>query len=1194
MSSSLLFKEIKLKDFISAYFYGYRVIENEFSNFKNSLEDYLNNMEENKNQNEDFLVANCLNPFFQKLNFESAIKYKMKGKSEIDLALIKDSNIQVIIEAKKPNDKDFFSKDNPNCKALHEVILYYFRIREENNFAIKYIMLTDFLRFYIFEAKEFENIFYRNKDLESLYKSFKNQNSIFDGRTEEFYKEAKKIFDYNDFILKGAFLDLNDISDNSFKTLKPYFKILSGNFLYNEFNPNDANQLNKSFYDELLYILGLSEEIRNGKTIILPSKESINGEGTLYYNISQSLKDKQVKEDEINEAVLEILIIWINRILFLKLLESSLINFNSDKNLSFLNIEKIPNYNKLNRLFFNILAKNKEERNIESDLSYLPYLNSSLFTRSDKEIIEIAQLHSDFKLEYYKSTNIKDNKGKSKKGKEYWLKMIFDFLNSFDFGASSDNENLLSQKDLINSSVLGLVFEKLNGYKEGSYYTPSFITSYMCKESLEKIVLQKFKENGINANNLDMLQKQILLNMNADFNFRDKATKILESITILDPAVGSGHFLVSALNEMIYIYYKLGLLDFSCDMEINNDEIIIRKPNGEIFSYQRPRIENDDNHRIQKTIFNLKKSIIENNLFGVDINPNSCEITKLRLWIELLKNSYYLSFNKNEKTDYHDLETLPNIDINIKCGNSLISRFDLKDALKNGANINKQIEEYKKLVFLYKNSDKSKIAKRQIESKINDIKKSFTLTLKDAKTKSSLEKAIERHIYKYGKFLLDDESLLDGLHFTQSFLNSELDEKEKEEAYKSYGEIRILRKKLDSTLNGEEYKNAFEYRFEFPEVLDNDGNFLGFDLIIGNPPYISTLDLSKSNIQSKDIYKKHYKNIKGLYDIYILFILIGLKLKSYNGCFAWIIPNKFLVAKYAKETLDTLINNNLLGTCIDVSNVNTFEKASIYPFVILGNNNAKFQKFYIENKDDLLDGKLKTTKRHINLERFKTFANFGLKIQSGLAGFQAHSIIEFIVKKKKKGSIPFAVSGSIDRYSINTNEVKYMKRVYKNPQIIPNNAVSKDKWNFWRNEKIVIAGMTKKLEACYIPTPLAIGVGVYAIYDFQGLNPFLILGVLNSKFMNYVFISKFQDKHLAGGYLGINKNNLETLPVFELNSKNKKSADKIIRLVDRILKRKTTDPKSDTSKLEKEIDNLVYELYGLSKSEIRIIEKKDK
>ena len=304
--------------------------------------------------------------------------------------------------------------------------------------------------------------------------------------------------------------------------------------------------------------------------------------------------------------------------------------------------------------------------------------------------------------------------------------MIFEFLNSFDFGANYDNENLLAQKDLINSSVLGLVFEKLNGYKEGSFYTPSFITSYMCKESLDRIVLQKFSENGLNAENLDILQKQILVNVNADFNFRDKAINILEEIRICDPAVGSGHFLVSALNEMIYIYYKLGLINISVsDLKIENDEILIKDREGGNFEYKRPKSQND-NHKIQMEIFNLKKSIIENNLFGADINSNSCEITKLRLWIELLKNSYYLSFDSE---NYHNLQTLPNIDINIKCGNSLISNIDFGISKDNFlSNLKSRI-------------DKADMFEREtLKKEFDDIKKELPQRFENAKVQAKIYK----------------------------------------------------------------------------------------------------------------------------------------------------------------------------------------------------------------------------------------------------------------------------------------------------------------------------------------------------------------------------------------------------------------------------------------------------------------------
>lgn len=360
----LEFKKIEIKDFINQYFYRYKILENELKRFNGFLIDYLNNLEENKNQNEDFLVANCLTPFLKNLGFETQIKSKMKGKSEIDLSIIKDSNIQIIIEAKKPNDKNFFSFGNPNCKALHETILYYFRIREENNFSIKYVILTDFYKFCIFESKQFESVFYNDKDFKKLYGDFKNKNSIFWGKTEKFYLAAKNILKSKNFNLMGTFLDLNDIlkNDNDFKTLKLYFKIFSKDFLLQKFKPNDANELNNKFYQELLYLLGLvKKEIKPNNFKIKVSGETLNQKGTLYYNIAQKLGLKV--EEEINEDILSIIVIWLNRILFLKLLEANLIRFN-DNSLKFLNIEHIKSYSDLSNLFFNILAKKIEEREV--------------------------------------------------------------------------------------------------------------------------------------------------------------------------------------------------------------------------------------------------------------------------------------------------------------------------------------------------------------------------------------------------------------------------------------------------------------------------------------------------------------------------------------------------------------------------------------------------------------------------------------------------------------------------------------------------------------------------------------------------------------------------------------------------------------------------------------------------------------
>ena len=130
--------------------------------------------------------------------------------------------------------------------------------------------------------------------------------------------------------------------------------------------------------------------------------------------------------------------------------------------------------------------------------------------------------------------------------------------------------------------------------------------------------------------------------------------------------------------------------------------------------------------------------------------------------------------------------------------------------------------------------------------------------------------------------------------------------------------------------------------------------------------------------------------------------------------------------------------------------------------------------------------------------------------------------------------------------------------------------------------------MTKVVEATYVQSSLAIGVGAYAIYDFNGYSPYYILGLLNSKYTSYYLMNKFRDKHLAGGYLAINKSTIEQLPFKIADDESK---DTIIKNVQTILKTKCSNPTFDTSALESEIDYLVYRLYGLTEEEIRIVEE---
>ncbi|MBT0741719.1 DUF7149 domain-containing protein [Campylobacter lari] len=902
------------KDFFNPYYRKKQITQNEFDTFCKALTQYIKRLESSQSENEDYLVANALSPFLTTLNFKTHIKTKQKGKSEIDLAIAKDElskDLEVLIEAKKPNSKEFITHTKPNSKALHEAILYYFRNRE-HSFSLKFIIITDFYKFYIFKASEFEELFYKNTSFKKLFEEFQSPNSLFKGNTDEFYKEASKLIENSKESLKGFFIDLAFLKDkqkSNFKNLASIFKTFHRDFLLNEFSPNDANSLNNAFYKELLYILGLSESKQLSKFIITQSEQSKQAQGTLYHLIASKLPKHDFEE------VLKFIILWLNRILFLKLIESNLVRFNDDKTLKFLNYEKIPNFTTLSHLFFDILAKEKHTR-AQSKFSYLPYLNSSLFEKQaiEKTTLEIATLENDALLEYHPHTQLKDDKGKSKKGKVGLLKYLFEFLDSFDFGADEQSEELIKQKELINSSVLGNVFEKLNGYKEGSFYTPSFITSYMCKVSIEKVVLDKFNHTfKLNATKLSELRTQL----RQEKIPQEQKLALLNSIRICDPAVGSGHFLVSALNAMLMVHYELGLFEEDFYLSVQNDEILVQNHKGQFLEYKRPDFDKDKTHLCQKELFERKKDIIENNLFGVDINPNSCEITKLRLWIELLKHSFYESF---DDTNYHDLKTLPNIDINIKCGNSLISYFEIHKSLSHYPNIKERMDKYKRIVKDYKEgfyTDKTLIAKE-----IKNLKESFkNFCLKDkfAKEIKQLTNGANEYSKKYGDFLAQDEKDENfRAFFSKNMFEFDFDESEAKKEFKKL-------KKLYESIFDLESANPFEWRFEFSEVLDEGGSFQGFDLIIGNPPYIRQEDIK----ELKPNLAKNYKVYKGTSDIYTYFYELGFNVLKQNGVLSFITSNKYTRAGYGEALREFLLKNTTLLEYIDLNGIKVFESATV-------------------------------------------------------------------------------------------------------------------------------------------------------------------------------------------------------------------------------------------------------------------------
>lgn len=1231
---SFRFNALSYKDFLNPFYAKAPILDNTYQNFLQSLESYRQNLLKNHSQNEDALVANALKPFLESLGFTTQVKAKQKGKSEIDLAITQNDTIEVIFEVKKPNSNDFFTPNNPNCKALHECILYYLRERKNTNSSLKFIIITDCYHFYIFSAKDFEKLFHKNKEFQKLFENFQNPNSLLKGNTDEFYKEAKSLLDSlayaqslqtsfnssldsNEVSLNGLFWDLTPLlapqstesqesKDNpAFLTS---FKIFNKDFLLDCFNPNDANDLNKKFYDELLYILGLTQSTQNGKAIIQESKESKASEGTLFYAIKSKLTNKDF------EDIIQYIILWLNRILFLKLIESNLVRFNNDTTLKFLNYEKIDSFDKLSELFFEILAKDYTQRNKKSPFTYLPYLNSSLFQKQPIEnTLQISQLNNDLTLKYYKNTQIKDTNYKPKSGEVKLLEYLFTFLNSFDFGhISTDEEHSITHKDLINYSVLGSVFERLNGYKEGSYYTPAYITYYMCKQSLEKVVLDKFNafldsDEKILESLSNLLFIKIKQNLSQKDEIIKQAREILLSIKICDPAVGSGYFLATALNVMLEIFSKLNLLG-NIMLEIQNDEIFVRNSRFEIIEYKRPTTEQDPNHKIQKELFTLKKQIIESCLFGVDINPNSCEIARLRLWIELLKHSYYTLDSSLDKS-IHALQTLPNIDINIKCGNSLISYFEVNENNSQGKprentlkwlmaqdtgfanNFKKQIKIYKESVNAYKEALKDK---KELINTIENIKELFKSTLlATMKDYKNLKKNLGEFVSIYGDSAFDMETPFgmemlritrkQNFRFQPDLENLEpkkLDPKGQKLLESIHNDFESLEKIRTS--------QSFEWRFAFPEVLDNNGDFLGFDLVIGNPPY---------GVNFTEFDKKKYREIynSSSSDTAQLFIFLADKILSKNGFNTFIVPKALTFANNWVQIREFLKTN--ISHIVDCGKAWSYVLLEMIIYLKQKNTPTSSYVTGFLNETQGFSQVLEVPKEYIDF--FGFYLNdlthremkLGVKIRNSCELLEQYCKntrgVTYQKNLLKQGKFRFIGGKEISRYG-----VRGYKGYCNNVSELKNNAFIKDNSLLLQN---IIAHIQNPTPHIKIIAMLPESKDFFLLDTinqlvFVGQDSRLMWAIFNSTLINwyvykFIYANAIRTMHFDSPVS-------DRIPIPKIDSTNKALSDEIISLVKQILESKAKDPTTDTKELESKIDSLVYKLYNLTESEIKIIEGK--
>ncbi len=1240
-------KELKPRKALNKAFLKVKPNRTEIEEFKTNLIQLLDRT--NDTESEEF-HKNLVIDFLKKTYYEPNHFINTKGRNDLVIHNGKNAttSVGVIIEAKKPTNKaEMITTKKLNAKAFQELVLYYLRERiTHKNLEVKQLIVTNINEWFIFDEHLFERLFAQNKAFVKQFENFEASKK----KTEVFYKEiAEPFIDQITSEIEFTYLNIQDYQNplrntdkEDDKLLIALFKLLSPEHLLKLPFINDSNSLDKKFYSELLHIIGLTETKKGSKKLIERNKEGERNLGSILENtiiqldsldkinrLEQPSQFGNTQQERLFSVALELSITWINRILFLKLLEAQLITYHKgDKSYSFLSLDKIKNYDDLNSLFFQVLARKHEDRNqdVQQAFEKVPYLNSSLFEPTEMEQVTlfISNLKYDKTIPIISSTVLKDKEGKKKTGDLTTLEYLFEFLNAYDFGGEGAEEIQEDNKTLINASVLGLIFEKINGYKDGSFFTPGFITMYMCRETIRKSVVQKFNETKKwNCSTIEELYDKI--------EDRKEANKIVNSIKICDPAVGSGHFLVSALNEMIAVKNDLKiLLDRDGKrlkeylVEVENDELSISDEDGYPFVYNP---KNKESQRIQETLFHEKQTIIENCLFGVDINANSVKICRLRLWIELLKNAYYK--NKTE------LETLPNIDINIKCGNSLVSRFDIDADLKQALKKSKwTIDTYKIAVNTYRNAQ-NREQKREMEKLISDIKSDFRneISLNDPKIK------------KLRNLLGDLASMTNQ---TQIF---EMSKKQKADWEKKVIQLTEETKKLETEIedikSNKIYENAFEWRFEFPEVLNDSGDFVGFDLVIGNPPYfsISKLDTNQLDYFSNSNYKTFIKST----DIYCLFIELSQKIGSDLGINHFIVSNKWLTANYGQKTRTFLAEHTSNIFIIDFNKFQIFDEAIVDACLLsFSNKNGKradYLEYDIKEKTESVTEFLTTissSTKVINLldtwnlggfeyqtikekmeMKGKSLDTWNINFYRGITtGFNEAFVIDentknkLVKEDKKNTSIikPLLRGRDIKKYGFEKgllwliNAHNGLKSRQLEPLDIENNFSSI--YNYLNQHKTALINRTDKgdhytnLRNCaYLEEfekeklvfTKASKIQAFA-YDKEGhfvLNTSYILvgeklkyllALLNSKLFQFAFKNFYQ----SGGIDGeITIQAIKQIPIVYPTEKQEL---KINKIVEKIILLKEKKLIADTTALETQIDQLVYQLYELTEEEIKIIE----
>lgn len=788
----------------------------------------------------------------------------------------------------------------------------------------------------------------------------------------------------------------------------------------------------------------------------------------------------------------------------------------------------------LSVLFYKTLNRKREGQlfactglNNNLNMTKVPYLNGGLFDSDEVESLKI-----DFPENYFEE--------------------LFEFFGQYNFTIDENDPN--DHEVGIDPEMLGHIFENLleDNKDKGAFYTPKIIVQYMCQESLIEYISTKLKaegKDGINEAIKELIRNR-LAEKSSDLDLVESIAQALFDVKVCDPAIGSGAF-------------PMGILH------------VIFQTIQELYSFQPDtvaRIWNINDKEWQPHL--VKKNIIQHSIYGVDLESGAIDIARLRFWLALV-------------VDEKEPLPLPNLDYKIMQGNSLLESFEGIDlsqisnsaayesiyesdqidifsgVAKKKVSISLNFEDIKALMDEYFSTN-DPYAKKDLHKRIDDqVLNHIHLTLSDHK------KVLEKKAKKLDNKLKLDEAAARTWQQKEKIRTTSKDAKELFKLNKRLSECDEKEHKLAKLFKSNE-RPFFLWHLFFRKVFDNGG----FDIVIGNPPYVSAVTMARSKEENK-IFKTLYPLATGSYDLYLLFLLLAIKITNENGVYSWIIPNKFLIASYASNSLNFLKETAGLSLALNVSSFEVFKGVGVYPIILQGKKGVEqeYKELLLERYSDLI---IRKFKKPVLLPNHKTIDNCSMLINSGATGFQAQQILPYVQSGSSTESIPFIVSGSVDRYIWDNSEVRYMKNKFIDAHISNNEFVADSKWLFWNSPKIVIAGMTKLIEAVYVESPLALGVGIYGIYDFGNYEPYALTAILNSKYLTYYFKIKFKDKHLAGGYLAINKGTILEFPIPEISNQTQLTLTQLSKKLHLL---KLSD--EEILDIENQIDLLIFKSFNI-------------